>query len=144
MCKEHHPSCYTGCPGTWPTLTALSIPHVSGHVAYDEVAQICKSFPALQKLELYNSANMQCVLLVTDSFPSLTYLSLMITSSGVTIKTSNRGERHEGITHLDICGSTTPNVTSKDIFSLLNQHHTTLEWLKWWMLMTCSALHILV
>lgn len=116
---------------TWPTLTALSIPDISGHVAYDEMAQICKSFPSLQKLELYNCADMQCVFLVTDSFPSLTYLSLDISSFGVTIKSSNRGKRHDGITHLDICGSITPNVTSKVIFSLLKQHHTTLERLKW-------------
>ncbi|KAJ8657635.1 hypothetical protein O0I10_006701 [Lichtheimia ornata] len=120
---------------TWPTLTALSISHVSGPITCDEVTLICKSFPALQKLELRSCADIQCVLVVSESFPSLTYLYICVYSNAVRIKFLDQGRQQhaQGITHLDICGSTQPNITCKDIFSLLKKHHTTLERLNWGM-----------
>ncbi|CDH60958.1 predicted protein [Lichtheimia corymbifera JMRC:FSU:9682] len=69
---------------TWPAIKELSITHNRiRRTTYDEVALICKSFPGLQKLDLCSCANMQCVLLVTDSFPCFKYFSIMAYRDGV-------------------------------------------------------------
>lgn len=114
----------------WPAITELSI--TPNRIRRTTVALICKSFPALQKLELHRCADMQCVLLITDSYPCLKYYSIMAYKIGVTLRASDRGIRQHahGITHLDLCGPVQLDDNFKDTISLLKKHHATLEWLK--------------
>ncbi|KAJ8657660.1 hypothetical protein O0I10_006726 [Lichtheimia ornata] len=133
----HHHSFNSIGLTTWPTLTALSISCVSSNMTSnmtcDEVTLICKSFPALKELELCACADMQCVFVVSDAFPSFTYLYILVYNNAVRLKYTDQGQRQhaQGITHLDLWGSTQPNITCKDIFSLLNKHRTSLEFLEW-------------
>ncbi|KAI7874304.1 hypothetical protein K492DRAFT_200082 [Lichtheimia hyalospora FSU 10163] len=87
-----------------PSMTTLFICNAPSAITNDQVIAICETFPSLKHLELTPCADIQSAFILSDYYPFMKSLDLLIYYEGFGLTYSDQGLPHEeqGITNLAI------------------------------------------
>ncbi|KAJ8657981.1 hypothetical protein O0I10_006252 [Lichtheimia ornata] len=119
---------------TWPKLTTFTIYRADKEITRDDIIGICKRFPSLTTLELHPCEDIEAVHLVSHYYPWMKYLRLAAHHMGINCEFTNQGydnNKQHGITEFFVTEYCEEPGTLTTIDSFLNQHHTTLENMRW-------------
>ncbi|KAI7874053.1 hypothetical protein K492DRAFT_211800 [Lichtheimia hyalospora FSU 10163] len=112
----------------YPTLTTFIIRNATRRIAHDQVIAICKHFPSLKKLSLSPCSSIQSALVVSDYYPSMTQLTLVISHDSFMFTYLDQGHAYQqdGLTSLKVVAVSHQRERYRYIRALFNKFHQTL------------------
>ncbi|CDS10646.1 hypothetical protein LRAMOSA11132 [Lichtheimia ramosa] len=110
-------------------LTTLIITFTLEQITLGEIIGIWRRIPSLKHLQLHPCIDIQAALVVTDYYPVMNHLEIMVGDSGIDFTCKEQGSPGEdiGITHLCLESHASRYDPTVNVNAILKRYHNTLE-----------------